>query len=303
MVGNTPGGKIDPMNLMLESLFKLDPILSGVSSPMQMCAISEEGDNRSNNPSGPIHWENGENWRVSESRQLFKKNSTRSLRKHHYSNPGTSTLPTRGLRSSLSLNLEESHIHHQHQHQTLQLHTHVGSGRFERSGSSKSYAKNSRSPLSRLWQMRRKSFAHHEFELCSATNDRSPISPNSTFGCGDLDAATAGVSGFFAFLDEHHWEGVDDFGSASHNIYSTLPKSKSSTALFGDVGVFFKFNEALEMKIYHLNSRIEIILSFLKHLITSIVYVNITSNLKPVILSCFSRSRMKKTAGMIKLIN
>ncbi|XP_035705213.1 pleckstrin homology domain-containing family G member 5 isoform X4 [Folsomia candida] len=215
------GGKMSlPMNLMFESLLKLDPILSGISSQMgPICEESSTGE-----------WGNG-SVRVSESRKLFKKNS--SLRRF---NSGISTtLPTRGLRSpSLSLNFEEI------SHDKVLQHN-INSGRFERSGSSKSYAKNRRSPLSRLWQMRRKSFSHCEFEL-SPTNDTtkelsSPSSAANGRACPsffDVDAATAGVFGFFSFLDEDHWEAGDDvFGARQRVQHGTLPKSKSSSRLCG----------------------------------------------------------------------
>jgi hypothetical protein len=195
----TAGKMSLPMNLVFENLFKFDPILSGLSSSSCMVPIREEspdvGSCSSLQITGREESEFSNNSAHPEGRKLFKKNSTGSLRRGDPSTTGTATLPAGGFRN-VSL-----------------------TGHFERSGSAKSYAKN-RSPLSRLWQMRRKSFSH--FELCTdsvespSKNEIPPIGGTRGNESSDMDAASSGATGFFSFLEESHWESETDLTSLNY---------------------------------------------------------------------------------------
>lgn len=202
--GGGGSGKLSmPMHLVFENLFKLDPVLHGMTpstsipqSPPAMVLIREESTTAENiNSLASCPYPEG--------RKLFKKNSTNSLgrRPKQYNPNSPATLPTEGF-------------------QSLGLSGHFETQRFERterSGSTKSYAKN-RSPLSRIWQMRRRSFSH--FELCSDSSNEQipPIGGTRGPGSAEIDAPYIGASGYFSLLDEAHWESETDISISTLSV-------------------------------------------------------------------------------------
>jgi len=183
-----------PINMVFENLFRIDPIMSELS----MTPILEENS--------------------SEGRKLFRKNGTNSGK---YNPPPSSSSSHSSSASTCSSSSSSGGTSG-----TL-------ASSFVRSGSSKSYAKNRR-PLSRLWQMRRRSFS--QFELHSVEtllgigsgggaggnggsgNEFVPLGGNGS--CTEIDADNVGTSGFFHPIGDDFWSSETDLTACSSSSSS-----------------------------------------------------------------------------------
>lgn len=211
--------------MVFENLFRMDPIISDLSMTTILeenngCPSSSTSATTTTAPANIIQGGGGEG-----SRKLFKKNGTNSGKY----NPPPSSLSVDGSSGCSSSCSSSSSTTGSSGSGGGSISGASSLSSFVRSGSSKSYAKNRR-PLSRLWQMRRRSFSQFElhsvetlFGLGGSSNNSSggvscgnefvPMGGNGS--CTEIDADNAGTSGFFHPIGDDFWSSETDLTAST----------------------------------------------------------------------------------------